>query len=256
MIRVENVHKSFGALEVLKGVSIDVDKGEAVVLVGPSGSGKSTLLQCINGLEPIQRGRIEVDGTDVFARQTDLNLLRRRIGIVFQQYNVFPHLTALGNVTLALRKVLGKGRNEAETIAMHQLKRVGLGDKSHCYPGTLSGGQTQRLAIARALAMEPEYMLLDEITSALDPELVGEVLMVLRDLRADGMTMLVVTHEMDFARDIADRLAFFDGGIIVEAGPPKELFDSPKTDRLQQFLRRLEQGDSDGRGIGRADHRR
>lgn len=239
MIRVENVHKSFAALEVLKGVSIDVEKGEGVVLIGPSGSGKSTLLQCINGLEPIQKGRIEVDGTDVFGPQTDLNLLRRRIGIVFQQYNVFPHLTALGNVTLALRKVLGKGRAEAEAIAIRQLERVGLGDKSHSYPGTLSGGQQQRLAIARALAMEPEYMLLDEITSALDPELVGEVLAVLRDLRADGMTMLIVTHEMDFARDVADRLAFFDGGIIVEAGPPTELFDSPKTERLQLFLRRL-----------------
>jgi len=241
MIRVENVHKSFGSLEVLKGVSIDVEKGEGVVLIGPSGSGKSTLLQCINGLESIQTGRIEVDGTDVFAPQTDLNLLRRRIGIVFQQYNVFPHLTALGNVTLALRKVLGKGRAEAEAMAIRQLERVGLGDKSHAYPGTLSGGQQQRLAIARALAMEPEYMLLDEITSALDPELVGEVLAVLRDLRADGMTMLIVTHEMDFARDVADRLAFFDGGIIVEAGPPAVLFDSPETERLQQFLRRLRQ---------------
>jgi len=241
MIRVENVHKSFGALDVLKGVSIDVDKGEAVVLIGPSGSGKSTLLQCINGLEPIQRGRIEVDGTDVFAPQTNLNLLRRRIGIVFQQYNVFPHLTALGNVTLALRKVLGKGHAEAEAVAMRQLERVGLGDKSHAYPGTLSGGQQQRLAIARALAMEPDYMLLDEITSALDPELVGEVLTVLRALRADGMTMLIVTHEMDFARDVANRLAFFDGGIIVEAGPPAELFDAPKTERLQLFLRRLAQ---------------
>ena len=241
MIRVENVHKSFGSLEVLKGVSIDVEKGEGVVLIGPSGSGKSTLLQCINGLESIQTGRIEVDGTDVFAPHTDLNLLRRRIGIVFQQYNVFPHLTALGNVTLALRKVLGKGRAEAEAMAIRQLERVGLGDKSHAYPGTLSGGQQQRLAIARALAMEPEYMLLDEITSALDPELVGEVLAVLRDLRADGMTMLIVTHEMDFARDVADRLAFFDGGIIVEAGPPAVLFDSPETERLQQFLRRLRQ---------------
>ena len=241
MIRVENVHKSFGPLDVLKGVSIDVDKGEAVVLIGPSGSGKSTLLQCINGLEPIQRGRIEVDGTDVFAPQTNLNLLRRRIGIVFQQYNVFPHLTALGNVTLALRKVLGKGHAEAEAVAMRQLERVGLGDKSHAYPGTLSGGQQQRLAIARALAMEPDYMLLDEITSALDPELVGEVLTVLRALRADGMTMLIVTHEMDFARDVANRLAFFDGGIIVEAGPPAELFDAPKTERLQLFLRRLAQ---------------
>ena len=241
MIRVENVHKSFGSLEVLKGVSIDVEKGEGVVFIGPSGSGKSTLLQCINGLESIQTGRIEVDGTDVFAPQTDLNLLRRRIGIVFQQYNVFPHLTALGNVTLALRKVLGKGRAEAEAMAIRQLERVGLGDKSHAYPGTLSGGQQQRLAIARALAMEPEYMLLDEITSALDPELVGEVLAVLRDLRVDGMTMLIVTHEMDFARDVADRLAFFDGGIIVEAGPPAVLFDSPETERLQQFLRRLRQ---------------
>jgi hydroxyproline transport system ATP-binding protein len=244
MIRVEAVHKSFGALEVLKGVSLDVEKGEAVVLIGPSGSGKSTLLQCINGLEPIQRGRIEVDGTDVFAPQTDLNQLRCRIGIVFQQYNVFPHLTALGNVTLALRKVLGKDRAEAEAIALRQLERVGLADKSRAHPGTLSGGQQQRLAIARALAMGPNYMLLDEITSALDPELVGEVLMVLRDLRAEGMTMLVVTHEMDFAREVADRIAFFDNGVIVEAGPPAQLFDAPRTERLQQFLRRLAQQDT------------
>ncbi len=241
MIRVEAVYKRFGALEVLRGVSLDVEKGEAVVLIGPSGSGKSTLLQCINGLEPIQGGRIEVDGVDVFAPHTDLNQLRCRIGIVFQQYNVFPHLTALGNVTLALRKVLRKDHAEAEAVALRQLERVGLGDKSRAYPGTLSGGQQQRLAIARALAMEPNYMLLDEITSALDPELVGEVLTVLRDLHAEGMTMLVVTHEMDFAREVADRIAFFDNGVIVEAGPPTQLFDTPRTERLQLFLRRLAQ---------------
>ncbi len=239
MIRVENVHKRFDALEVLKGVSMEVEKGQAVVLIGPSGSGKSTLLQCINGLEPIQKGRIEVDGTDVFAPDTDLNLLRRKIGIVFQQYNVFPHLTALGNVTLALRKVLGKTRRDAEGTAVQQLERVGLADKAHAYPGTLSGGQQQRLAIARALAMQPDYILLDEITSALDPELVEEVLTVLRRLRTDGMTMLCVTHEMDFARDVADRIAFFDDGVIVEAGSATEVFDAPKTERLRQFLRRL-----------------
>jgi ABC-type polar amino acid transport system ATPase subunit len=249
MIQVQAVYKRFGALEVLKGVSLDVEKGEAVVLIGPSGSGKSTLLQCINGLEPIQGGRIEVDGIDVFAPQTDLNQLRCRIGIVFQQYNVFPHLTALGNVTLALRKVLGKNRADAETIALRQLERVGLGDKRRAYPATLSGGQQQRLAIARALAMEPNYMLLDEITSALDPELVGEVLAVLRDLHAEGMTMLVITHEMDFAREVADRIAFFDHGVIVEAGPPTQLFDTPQTERLQQFLQRIaQQGTHSGLG--------
>ncbi len=239
MIRIEDVHKSFGKLEVLRGVSMAVEYGEAVVIIGASGSGKSTLLQCINGLEPIQSGRIEVDGIDVFAAGTDLNKLRRKIGIVFQQYNVFPHLTALENVTLAPRKVLGMGRREARDMGMAQLKHVGLTDKAEVYPSALSGGQQQRLAIARALAMKPRYMLFDEITSALDPELVGEVLDTLRMLREEGMTMACVTHEMGFAREIADRIVFFDEGVICESGPPSQVLDNPREPRTRQFLRQI-----------------
>jgi ABC-type polar amino acid transport system ATPase subunit len=239
MIRILDVHKSFGALHVLRGVRMEVERGEVVVVIGASGSGKSTLLQCINGLEPIQEGRIEVDGTDVFARGTDLNELRRMIGIVFQQYNVFPHLTALGNVTLAPRKVLRMGRKEARELGLEQLERVGLSDKVDAYPSALSGGQQQRLAIARALAMQPRYMLFDEITSALDPELVGEVLDTLRMLRADGMTMICVTHEMGFAREAADRVVFFDAGVICEEGPPRQVLDEPKMPRTRQFLRQV-----------------
>jgi ABC-type polar amino acid transport system ATPase subunit len=236
MIDIQDVHKSYGSLEVLKGISLCVDQGEVVVLIGASGSGKSTLLQCINGLEPINAGRILVDGICVHARTTDLNKLRRRIGIVFQNFNVFPHYTVLENVALAPRIVLGLSRRDAETRARQHIAKVGLSDKTDVFPSKLSGGQQQRLAIARALAMEPEYMLCDEITSALDPELVGEVLDTLRMLSRDGMTMIVVTHEIPFAREVADRVVFFDSGVICESGPAKEIIDNPTNPRTRQFL--------------------
>lgn len=236
MIEIEDVHKSFGALQVLKGVSMTVQKGEVVTIIGGSGSGKSTLLTCINGLEPIQKGRIVVDGTEVHARGTDLNLLRRKIGIVFQQFNAFPHLTVLENVTLAPRKVLGMGAAEAEAVAVKQLSHVGLADKLKVYPSRLSGGQQQRMAIARALAMSPDYMLFDEVTSALDPQLVGEVLDTLRLLAADGMTMICVTHEMRFAREVSDRVAFFRDGVVHEIGTPSQIFESPQKPETAAFL--------------------
>jgi len=238
MIEIRNVRKSFGNLEVLKGIDLKIDKGEVVAMIGPSGSGKSTLLQCINGLEVISGGEIVVDGTSVFASSTDLNMLRRKLGIVFQSYNAFPHLTVQKNVTIALRKVLGKSKEEADRIAELQLERVGLLAKANVYPTSLSGGQQQRLGIARALAMDPDYMLFDEVTSALDPELVGEVLSTLRALASEGMTMILVTHEMQFAREVADRVVFFDKGVIAEEGPPEQLFSNPKTERLQAFLKR------------------
>jgi len=239
MIEIRDVHKSFGRVEVLRGVSMDVRNGEVVVVIGPSGSGKSTLLQCINGLEPINAGTIRVDDVEVHARGTNLNKLRRRIGIVFQQYNTFPHLTTLENVALAPRIVLKLPRGEAEKRAKEQLQRVGLSDKLNERPGRLSGGQQQRLAIARALAMRPDYMLFDEITSALDPELVGEVLDALRMLRRDGMTMICVTHEMRFAREAADRIVFMDEGRVCEEGPPQEIFTQPREARTRQFLRQV-----------------
>ncbi len=236
MIEIEHVRKSFGQLEVLSDVSMTVQKGEVVSIIGGSGSGKSTLLMCINGLEPIHGGRILVDGVEVHAKTTDLNKLRRNIGIVFQQWNAFPHLTVLENVTLAPRKVLGKSRDEADAIAIKQLEHVGLGDKLKAFPGKLSGGQQQRMAIARALAMGPKYMLFDEVTSALDPQLVGEVLDTMRLLAEEGMTMILVTHEMKFAREVSDRVAFFKSGKIHEIGPPEQVFGSPQTPELQQFL--------------------
>jgi ABC-type polar amino acid transport system ATPase subunit len=236
MIEIDNVSKSFGSLKVLDGVSLNVEKGEVVSIIGGSGSGKSTLLMCINGLEPIQGGRILVDGTEVHARSTDLNLLRRKIGIVFQQWNAFPHLTVIENVMLAPRKVLGKSKAEAEAIAKAQLEHVGLGDKFSVYPGKLSGGQQQRMAIARALAMEPQYMLFDEVTSALDPQLVGEVLDTMRALAKEGMTMILVTHEMKFAREVSDRVAFFKSGKIHEIGSPEQIFGNPQTPETQAFL--------------------
>jgi len=236
MIEIENVEKSFGALKVLDGVSLAVNKGEVVSIIGGSGSGKSTLLMCINGLEPIQGGRILVDGTEVHARGTDLNKLRRKIGIVFQQWNAFPHLTVLENVTLAPRKVLRKSREEADAIARRQLEHVGLGDKFNAFPGKLSGGQQQRMAIARALAMAPEYMLFDEVTSALDPQLVGEVLDTMRLLAREGMTMILVTHEMGFAREVSDRVAFFKSGKIHEIGSPEQLFGNPQLPDTRAFL--------------------
>ncbi len=236
MIEIEHVRKSFGQLEVLSDVSMTVQKGEVVSIVGGSGSGKSTLLMCINGLEPIQGGKILVDGVEVHAKATNLNKLRTNIGIVFQQWNAFPHLTVMENVTLAPRKVLGKTREEAEAIAVTQLEHVGLGDKLKAFPGKLSGGQQQRMAIARALAMSPKYMLFDEVTSALDPQLVGEVLDTMRLLAEEGMTMILVTHEMKFAREVSDRVAFFKSGKIHEIGPPEQIFGTPQTPELQQFL--------------------
>ena len=236
MIEIENVRKSFGTLEVLKGINLTVSKGEVLTVIGGSGSGKSTLLTCINGLEPIDSGKITVDGTEVHAKSTDLNKLRQKIGIVFQQWNAFPHLTVLENVMLAPRKVLGQSKAEAEAMAVKQLTHVGLGDKLGVYPGRLSGGQQQRMAIARALAMSPNYMLFDEVTSALDPQLVGEVLDTLRLLASEGMTMICVTHEMKFAREVSDRVAFFHKGVMAEIAPPAELFGNPKDPNLQQFL--------------------
>lgn len=236
MIEIDNVTKSFGPLKVLDGVSLQVHKGEVVSIIGGSGSGKSTLLMCINGLEPIQGGRIVVDGTEVHARSTDLNKLRRKIGIVFQQWNAFPHLTVIENVMLAPRKVLKKTKAEAEAIARKQLEHVGLGDKFKVFPSKLSGGQQQRMAIARALAMEPEYMLFDEVTSALDPQLVGEVLDTMRTLAKEGMTMICVTHEMKFAREVSDRVAFFKEGKIHEIGSPEQIFSNPQTPETKAFL--------------------
>ena len=239
MIEIHEIHKSFGTTQVLRNVSLNVEKGKVVVVIGPSGSGKSTLLQCINGLEPIDKGWVKVDGVEVHARGTNLDKLRRRIGIVFQQFNVFPHLTALDNVALAPRVVLKLPKKEALILAEAQLERVGLADKLDMPPAKLSGGQQQRLAIARALAMEPEYMLFDEITSALDPELVGEVLDTLRMLRRDGMTMICVTHEMRFARDAADRMVFMDEGRVCEEGPPEQMFSTPSQARTRQFLKQV-----------------
>ena len=237
MIEIQDVHKSFGRLEVVKGVTMTVDRGEVVSIIGGSGSGKSTLLMCINGLESINAGKVLVDGTDVHARGTDLNKLRRNIGIVFQQWNAFPHLTVIENVMLAPRRVLGKGRKEAEAIAEERLRHVGLGDKLTTYPSRLSGGQQQRMAIARALAMSPSYMLFDEVTSALDPQLVGEVLETLRMLSSEGMTMVLVTHEIRFARDVSDRVAFFHKGRIHEIGPPEQTIGSPREPETVEFLR-------------------
>lgn len=236
MIEIKNLNKRFGALEVLKGISLEVKKGEVLSIIGASGSGKSTLLYCINGLEPIQGGAIIVDGVSVHDKGTNLNTLRTKLGMVFQQWNSFPHLTAMENVALGPRIVKGKSRAEAQEIAARQLAHVGLGDKMSNYPKALSGGQQQRLAIARALAMEPEYMLFDEATSALDPELVGEVLDTMRQLADEGMTMICVTHEMGFARDVSDRVAFFHKGVIDEIDAPAAIFGAPKSDHLKKFL--------------------
>lgn len=236
MIEIKGVKKSFGELEVLRDITLTVDKGEVISVIGASGSGKSTMLYCINGLESINAGSILVDGVDVHAPGTDLNKLRRKIGMVFQQWNSFPHLTTLENVALAPRIVLGKPKEEARELARKQLEHVGLGDKLDVYPSRMSGGQQQRLAIARALAMSPGYMLFDEVTSALDPELVGEVLDTLRLLSEEGMTMIVVTHEIGFARDVSDRVAFFCEGVIEELGSPDEVIGNPRSEQTQKFL--------------------
>ena len=238
-LRVEGLHKWFGELEVLRGVDLSVAEHEVVCLIGSSGSGKSTLLRCINLLEPIDAGRIVVGGDEITAKSVDVNAIRRRIGIVFQAFNLFPHLRVLDNVTLAPRRVLGLDRGAAETRALDLLDRIGLADKARDFPDRLSGGQQQRVAIVRALAMQPDLLLLDEITSALDPELVAEVLNLIRELAANGMTMLIATHEMGFARDIANRVGFLDGGRILEMSPPSEIFRSPREPRTQAFLQRV-----------------
>ena len=236
MIEIRALHKYFGALHVLKGIDLTVQKGEVLSVIGASGSGKSTLLYCINGLEPIDEGTVLVDGVDVHAKTTDINRLRQKLGMVFQQWNSFPHLTALENVALAPRIVKRRPAAEAREIASKQLRHVGLGDKLDSYPGALSGGQQQRLAIARALAMQPEYMLFDEATSALDPELVGEVLDTMRLLAEEGMTMVCVTHEMGFARDVSDRIAFFHEGAVEEIGPPAQIFGDAQSGHTRKFL--------------------
>jgi polar amino acid transport system ATP-binding protein len=231
-----DVHKSFGSLEVLKGVDLSLDEHEVVCLIGASGSGKSTLLRCINLLEPISSGSIEVQGRDVTARGVDVNKVRRGIGIVFQAFNLFPHMTVLQNVTLSPRKTLGRSKREAEERAYELLDRIGLREKAEEFPDRLSGGQQQRVAIVRALAMDPKLMLLDEITSALDPQLVNEVLQLVRGLSEVGMTMIIATHEMNFAREVANKICFLDAGVILEEGPPSQLFGDPKEPRTRAFL--------------------
>src|SRR6476660_288625 len=244
MVKLAGIHKRFGELEVLRGVNLEVAKGEVVCILGPSGSGKSTLLRCVNLLEPPEDGEIFLEGQDICKgpnsgtgeQSWELDFVRQRVGMVFQQFNLFPHKTVMENVTLAPRKVLGKHKAEAQEKGRALLERVGLGDKLSQYPERLSGGQQQRVAIARALAMEPHVMLFDEVTSALDPELVKEVLDTMRELAAEGMTMLVVTHEMGFAREVGDQVVFMDGGVIVEQGPPAEVLENPREERTKQFL--------------------
>jgi polar amino acid transport system ATP-binding protein len=235
----EDVHKSFGKLNVLNGIDLSLDEHEVVCLIGASGSGKSTLLRCINLLEPIDSGRITVAGRNITARGVDANEVRKGIGIVFQAFNLFPHMSVLKNVTLAPRKVMGLSRSDAEAEAVQLLEQFGLADKRDEYPDRLSGGQQQRVAIVRALATKPQLMLLDEVTSALDPELVAEVLSVIRGLAEGGMTMLIATHEMGFARDIASRVCFLDAGVLLEQGPPEQIFSAPQEERTRQFLQRI-----------------
>jgi polar amino acid transport system ATP-binding protein len=238
-VRLERIHKSFGEHEVLRGIDLELDDHEVVCLIGASGSGKSTLLRCVNLLEPLDSGRIFLGDEEITRRGVDVNAVRRRIGIVFQAYNLFPHMTVLRNVTLAPRDVLKLSREEAESRGLELLARFGLEGRRDDYPERLSGGQQQRVAIVRALAMRPQLMLLDEVTSALDPELVAEVLEVIRELAAGGMTMLIATHEMSFARDIANRVCFLDDGRILEQGPPNEILQHPREPRTRQFLERI-----------------
>ncbi len=239
VVRIEGLHKSFGELHVLKGIDLVVAEHEVVCLIGASGSGKSTLLRCVNLLEPIEAGRVVVESEEITARGVELDRIRRRIGIVFQAYNLFPHMSVVDNITLAPRKVLKRSRDEARGEAMSLLKRFGLEEKADQYPDRLSGGQQQRVAIVRALAMKPDLLLLDEITSALDPELVAEVLDVIRELAESGMTMIIATHEMGFAGDIADRICFLEQGQILEEGPPTQLFGDPQEARTREFLQRV-----------------
>lgn len=239
MIKVVNLHKYFGELEVLKGVNNHIAKGEVVCVIGPSGSGKSTFLRCLNLLEVPTKGEIFIEGVSLMEQMKDIDKLRQKVGMVFQQFNLFPHMTVLENITLAPLKLKGMGKTEAEQKAMELLRKVGLEEKASNYPNQLSGGQKQRVAIARALAMDPTIMLFDEPTSALDPEMVGEVLEVMKQLVADGMTMVVVTHEMGFAREVGDRILFMDEGIIAEEGNPEELFGNPRNERTKAFLSKV-----------------
>ncbi|MFG1700208.1 amino acid ABC transporter ATP-binding protein [Nonomuraea sp. NPDC049309] len=238
-IELRDLHKCFGDNEVLKGIDMTVDPGQVVCVIGPSGSGKSTLLRCVNLLETPTRGKVFVEGVEVTDPDVDIDAVRRRIGMVFQQFNLFPHMTALENVMIAQRRVLKRSKKEAEVIARENLEKVGVGAKCDALPGQLSGGQQQRVAIARALAMNPDLMLFDEPTSALDPELVGDVLTVMRKLAEEGMTMMVVTHEMGFARQVADRVVFMDGGVIVEDGPSSQVIGDPQHERTRTFLHRV-----------------
>lgn len=239
MIQFQGVHKWFKDLHVLNDINLRVTPGEVLVVCGPSGSGKSTLIRTINGLEPFQKGKLIVDGMDITDKKTDLNRLRAEVGFVFQQFNLYPHLSVLKNITLAPIKIRNISKTDADSLAMSLLERVGLAEKRDAYPAQLSGGQQQRVAIARALAMKPKIMLFDEPTSALDPEMIGEVLAVMKDLALSGMTMVCVTHEMGFAREVAHRVAFMADGIVLEEAPPREFFSSPKHERAQQFLNQL-----------------
>ena len=239
MIKVVDVHKSFGKLHVLKGINFNVSPREVVCVIGPSGSGKSTLLRCINQLEQVNEGRIYIDGEELTHPKTDINAIRQQVGMVFQLFNLFPHKTTLQNITMAPIKIKGVDKEQAYEQARELLRKVGLMDKADVYPGNLSGGQKQRVAIARALAMQPKVMLFDEPTSALDPEMVGEVLAVMKDLATEGMTMVVVTHEMGFAREVGDRVVFMDEGLIVEEGLPAQIFDNPQNVRTQSFLSKV-----------------
>jgi len=239
VISVNNLNKKFGKLHVLKGINIEINKGEVVVVIGPSGSGKSTFLRCLNRLEEPSDGDIIFEGTNIMDKNNDINKLREKMGMVFQQFNLFPNMTVLDNISLSPRKLKNMSKDEAEKIAYTLLKRIGLEDKAASYPGQLSGGQKQRIAIARALAMSPDVMLFDEPTSALDPEMVGEVLDVMKELAAEGMTMVVVTHEMGFAKEVGDRVIFMDEGKILEEGTPEEIFSNPKEARTQDFLRKV-----------------
>jgi len=240
VLRVQNLHKSFGDLEVLKGATFKVDKGETVVILGPSGSGKSTMLRCIVRLVEPDKGDIWIENTRVTDPNTNLIEVRKKVGFVFQQFNLFPHLKVIDNITIALTKIHGMDKEDAEEKALEVLRKVGLEEKAYAYPGQLSGGQQQRVAIARALAIDPILILFDEPTSALDPELIGEVLKTMEQIAEEGKTMVVVTHEIDFAREVADRALFFYNGVILEEGPPNEFFNNPKTDRLKSFLKRLQ----------------
>ena len=239
LIKVDNLKKSFGKVDVLKGISTEIKKGDVVVVIGPSGSGKSTFLRTLNLLEEPTDGTICFEGTDITDPKVNINVHRQKMGMVFQQFNLFPHMTILKNMTIAPMKLLKKSKEEAEAKAMELLKKVGLDDRANSYPSQLSGGQKQRITIVRALCMEPDVMLFDEPTSALDPEMVGEVLQVMKDLADDGMTMVIVTHEMGFAREVANRVLFIDEGIIMEENEPKEFFDNPKNPRLKEFLSKV-----------------